>query len=70
MNARDFLRCGVLLGEASRHVTDFVAHFALAGGNKSRLQVAVAVVVANPTAFVDDPLCGAVRPIGSRHKRV
>jgi hypothetical protein len=38
MNAKDFLRLGVPLGEAARRAADFVARFILGGGDKSRLQ--------------------------------
>src|SRR5580658_5165825 len=55
MNGKDFSRLGVPLGEATRRATDFVAKFIL-GGGKSRLQEEVAASVANPSAFVDDPL--------------
>ena len=58
MNAKDFLRLGVPLGEASRRATDFVAKFILGGGDKSRLHEEVAAIVANPSAFTDDPLRG------------
>src|SRR5580658_9269145 len=58
MNNKDFLRLGVPLGEATRRATDFVAKFILGGGDKSRLREEVAAIVANPTAFLDDPLRG------------
>ena len=58
MNAKDFLRLGVPLGEATRRATDFVAQFVLRGGNTSRLHEEVAAIVANPAAFVDDPMRG------------
>ena len=58
MNTKDFLRLGVPLGEATRRATDFVAKFILGGGDKSRLHEEVAAIVANPSAFVDDPLRG------------
>ncbi len=58
MNTKDFIRLGVPLGEASRRATDFVSRFILGGGDKSRLQEEVVTVVANPAAFVDDPLRG------------
>jgi hypothetical protein len=32
MNAKDFLRLGVPLGEATRRATDFVAKYILGGG--------------------------------------
>jgi hypothetical protein len=58
MNTKDFLRLGAPLGEATRRATDFVAKFILSGGDKSRLHEEVAALVANPSAFVDDPLRG------------
>src|SRR5213594_3067292 len=58
MNTKDFLRLGVPLGEARRLATDFVAKFILSGGDKLRLHEEVAAIVANPSAFVDDPLRG------------
>jgi len=56
MNTKDFLRLGVPLGEPTRRATDFVSKFILGGGDKSRLHEEVAAIVANPSAFVDDPL--------------
>jgi len=58
MNAKVFLQLGVPLGEATRRATDFVSKYILSGGDKSRLHEEVAAIVANPTAFVDDPLRG------------
>jgi tRNA-splicing ligase RtcB len=58
MNAKDFLRLGVPLGEATRRATDFVCQFILGGGDKSRLPEEVAAIVANPPAFAEDPLRG------------
>ena len=58
MNTKDFLRLGVPLGQATRRATDFISKFILGGGNKSRLHEEVAAIVANPSAFVDDPLRG------------
>ena len=58
MNAKDFLRLGVPLGEATRRATDFVAQYILGGGDKSRLREEVAAIVAKPSAFVDDTLRG------------
>lgn len=58
MNAKDFLRLGVPLGEATRRATDFVSKYVLSGGDKSRLEEEVKTVIANPTAFVNDPLRG------------
>jgi tRNA-splicing ligase RtcB len=58
MNAKDFLRLGIPLGEATRRATDFVCQFVLGGGDKTRLAEEVAAIVANPAAFVDDALRG------------
>jgi tRNA-splicing ligase RtcB len=58
MNTKDFLRMGIPLGQATRLATDFVSRFILSGGDKSRLHDEVAAIVANPAAFVDDPLRG------------
>src|SRR5437762_6771153 len=56
MNTKDFIRLGVPLGEATRRATDFVSKFVLSGGDKSRLEEEVKAIVANPSAFVGDPL--------------
>src|SRR5438309_10591403 len=56
MNAKDFLRLGVPLGEATRRGTDFVSKFILGGGDKSRLHEEVKAIIANPGAFTDDAL--------------
>src|SRR5436190_7576170 len=58
MNAKDFIRLGVPLGEAIRRATDFVARFVLGGGAKARLEDEVKAIVANPRAFVGDVLRG------------
>ena len=58
MNTKDFLRLGVPLGEATRRATDFVSKYVLGGGDKSRLEEEVKAVIANPAAFVSDPLRG------------
>src|SRR6266568_7081625 len=58
MNTKDFLRLGVPLGEATRRATDFISKFILGGGDKSRLEVEVKAIVADPPAFVDDSLRG------------
>ena len=58
MNTKDFLRLGVPLGQATRRATDFISKFILGGGDKSRLHEEVAATVANPSAFVGDPLRG------------
>jgi tRNA-splicing ligase RtcB len=56
MNAKDFLRLGVPLGEATRRATEFVAQFVLRGGDTSRLEEEIKAIVANPALFAEDPL--------------
>jgi tRNA-splicing ligase RtcB len=58
MNTKDFLRMGIPLGQATRRATDFISKFIFGGGDKSRLHEEVAAIVANPSAFVGDPLRG------------
>lgn len=58
LNAKDFLRLGVPLGEATRRATDFVSRWILGGGDKFRLPEEVMAVIANPAAFADDALRG------------
>jgi tRNA-splicing ligase RtcB len=58
MNAKDFLRLGVPLGEATRRATDFISKFILGGGDKSSLHGEVEAIVRNPSAFAGDPLRG------------
>ena len=58
MNTKDFIRLGVPLGEATRRATDFVSKFILGGGDKTRLHEEVSAIVANPSAFIEDPLRG------------
>src|SRR5262245_60945945 len=56
MNAKQLLRLGVPLGEATRRATDFITRFILAGGDKTRLEDEVKAVIANPSGFVGDEL--------------
>lgn len=58
MNAKDLIRLGVPLGEASRRAVDFITKFILGGGDKSRLAEEVSAIVAQPTVFASDPLRG------------
>jgi tRNA-splicing ligase RtcB len=58
MKAKDFIRLGVPLGEATRRATGFVASFILAGGDKTRLEAELKAIIANPTNFVKDDLRG------------
>jgi tRNA-splicing ligase RtcB len=56
MNAKDLIRLGVPLGEATRRATDFISKFILAGGDKTRLEEEVKAIVANPGNFTHDDL--------------
>lgn len=58
MNAKDLIRLGVPLGEATRRATDFISKYILSGGDKARLQEEISAVLASPAAFVDDALRG------------
>jgi tRNA-splicing ligase RtcB len=58
MIAKDLLRLGVPLGEATRRAMDFIRQFVLSGGDRTRLEAEVKLVLANPGAFVADPLRG------------
>jgi tRNA-splicing ligase RtcB len=56
VNARDLIRLGVPLGEAQRRATDFISTYVLGGGDRTRIEEEVKVVLANPGAFLEDPL--------------
>jgi len=56
MNAKDFLRLGVPLGEATRRATDFVAQYVLRGGDTAKLEEEIKTIVASPALFAEDPL--------------
>jgi tRNA-splicing ligase RtcB len=56
MNAKDFLRMGVPLGEATRRATDFVAQYVLRGGDTAKLEDEIKAIVGNPALFAEDPL--------------
>src|SRR6478672_4401984 len=56
MNAKDFIRLGIPLGEATRRATDFVSQFILSGGDKTRLQEELKAIISNPALFAEDPL--------------
>jgi hypothetical protein len=56
MNAKDFLRLGIPLGEATRRATDFVSQFVLSGGDKTKLEEELKAIMANPARFAEDPM--------------
>jgi len=51
MNAKDFLRLGVPLGEATRRAGDFVSRFLLSGGDKARLEEELKAILADPARY-------------------
>ncbi len=59
MNSQHLVRLGVPLGESTRRAIDFISKFILGGGDKTQLEAEVKAIVANPAAFVTDPLRGA-----------
>jgi hypothetical protein len=56
MNTKDFIRLGIPLGEATRRAPDFVRQFILSGGDKTAWKRKLKAIVANPSAFREDPL--------------
>lgn len=58
MNTKDLIRLGVPPGEATRRGVDFIARYILKGLDKATLAEAVAAIVRDPAAFVDDELRG------------
>ena len=56
MNAKDFIRLGIPLGEATRRATDFVSQFILSGGDKTKLEEELKAIVDNPALFANGPL--------------
>jgi tRNA-splicing ligase RtcB (3'-phosphate/5'-hydroxy nucleic acid ligase) len=56
MNAKNLLRLGVPLGEATRRAMEFISRFILSGGDKARLEEEVKAIVANPALFAEDSL--------------
>jgi tRNA-splicing ligase RtcB len=58
MKTKDLLELGVPLGKPQRRAVDFIASFLLKGGDRTRLRDEIRAIVANPAAFVEDPLRG------------
>jgi tRNA-splicing ligase RtcB len=56
MNAKDLIRMGVPEGASIKLGMDFIMKFIGQGGDPSRLEEEVAAIVANPAAFLGDPL--------------
>ncbi len=60
MKGRDLIELGVPFGTPQRKAIDFISRFILSGGDKSRLREEIAVVVADPRRFLDDPIRGGL----------
>ena len=58
MNTKQLLRIGVPLGKPMNRVKDFLADYVLRGGDREKIETIVTEVIANPEAFVEDPLRG------------
>src|SRR5258708_2858722 len=63
MNAKNLLRLGVPLGEASRRATDFISKFILGGGDKTRLEEEMKAIIGNPSAYTEDSLRGELAKV-------
>ncbi len=59
MNTKQLLKLGVPFGEPMHRAKGFLADYVLKGGERDQLESVVAAVVADPAAFVNDPLRGA-----------
>jgi len=58
VNVHDLNRLGAPRGEPAHRGVEFVTRFILRGGDKTRLEEEVKAVLANPSAFLKDPLRG------------
>ena len=56
MKTTDFARLGVPQGEPMKRAHEFLLSFRAGGGDMTQLESEVAVIVANPAAFLSDPL--------------
>ena len=56
MNAKDLIRLGVPEGASIKLGMYFIVKFIGQGGDPSRIEQEVAAIVANPAAFLGDPL--------------
>ncbi|MFM7818728.1 MAG: RtcB family protein, partial [Verrucomicrobiota bacterium] len=56
MNTQDLIRLGVPPGECSRRGLDYITRYILKGLDRSRLGESLGGIVADPSAYVDDPL--------------
>jgi len=58
MNTKDIIALGVPPGECSRRGIDFITRQILKGCDRTRLKERVAAIVANPEAYLKDPIAG------------
>lgn len=56
MTTQDLLRLGIPEGPALRSSQSFIAHFVQQGGDTAQIASELAAVIANPAAFLGDPL--------------
>ncbi|MBM3878958.1 MAG: RtcB family protein [Verrucomicrobia bacterium] len=69
MNTKDLIRLGVPPGEATRRGIEFISRYILKGLDKSKLPEAVAAMVANPGAYLEDELGGEFARVLARADR-
>ena len=70
MNTKQLLKIGVPLGKPMTRVKDFLADYVLKGGDRDKIEMIVAEVIANPEAFVEDPLRGKFARSLKKNRRV
>jgi tRNA-splicing ligase RtcB len=56
MNTKDLIQLGVLQGEPLRRAHEFILAFRDGGGDMSQLESEVVAIIANPAAFLCDPM--------------
>src|SRR5438132_647072 len=56
MNIKDLVQLGVPEGEPVKRAHEFIVAFRAGGGDMSQIQSEVAAIIANPVAFLGDPL--------------
>src|SRR5947209_2171457 len=56
MNTKDLIQLGVPQGDPIKRAHEFILAFRDSGGDMSQLENEVAAIIANPSAFLGDPL--------------
>jgi tRNA-splicing ligase RtcB len=59
MTPADLIRLGVPLGRPVRRANDFIANYCLKGLDRTRIEEELRSILANPTAYAEDPLRGS-----------